>query len=41
MARIIVEGRYEKGLRRINNTFSDFTELKKQAFTILFGVRFR
>ena len=40
-ARIIVEGRYEKGLRRINNTFSDFTEIKKQAFTILFGVRFR
>jgi len=40
-ARIIVEGRYEKGLRRINNTFSDFSEIKKQAFTILFGVRFR
>ena len=40
-ARIIVEGRYEKGLRRINNTFIDFTEIKKQAFTILFGVRFR
>jgi hypothetical protein len=39
-ARIIVEGRYEKGLRRINNTFSDFTDIKKQAFTILFGVRF-
>jgi opacity protein-like surface antigen len=40
-ARIIVEGRYEKGLRRINDTFSDFAEIKKQAFTILFGVRFR
>ena len=40
-ARIIVEARYEKGLRRINNTFSDFSEIKKQAFTILFGVRFR
>jgi hypothetical protein len=40
-ARIIVEGRYEKGLRRINNTFSDFSDIKKQAFTILFGVRFR
>lgn len=41
VARIIVEGRYEKGLRRINDTFSDFSEIKKQAFTILFGVRFR
>ena len=39
--RIIVEGRYEKGLRRINNNFSDFTEIKKQAFTILFGLRFK
>lgn len=41
VARIIVEGRYEKGLRRINNTFSDFSEIKKQSFTILFGVRFK
>jgi hypothetical protein len=41
VARIIVEGRYEKGLRRINNAFSDFAEIKKQAFTILFGIRFR
>ncbi len=40
-ARIILEARWEKGLRRINNNFSDFTEIKKQAFTILFGVRFR
>jgi len=40
-ARIILEARWEKGLRRINNDFSDFTEIKKQAFTILFGVRFR
>ena len=39
-ARIIVEGRYEKGLRRINKNFLDVTEIKKQAFTILFGVRF-
>jgi hypothetical protein len=36
-ARIILEARYEKGLRRINNTFSDFSEIKKQAFTILFA----
>ena len=40
-ARIIVEGRYEKGFRRINKVFSDFTEVKSQSFTILFGVRFR
>ena len=39
-ARIIVEGRYEKGLRRINKNFLDVAEIKKQAFTILFGVRF-
>jgi hypothetical protein len=41
VVRIIVEARYEKGLRRINNNFSDFTEIKKQAFTILFGLRFK
>ena len=41
MVRIIVEARFEKGLRRINNNFSDFTEIRKQAFTILFGLRFR
>jgi Outer membrane protein beta-barrel domain len=41
VVRIIIEARYEKGLRRINNNFSDFTEIKKQAFTILFGLRFK
>ena len=41
VARIIIEGRYEKGLRRINNNFSDFAEIKKQSFTILFGLRFK
>jgi hypothetical protein len=41
VVRIIIEARYEKGLRRINNNFSDFAEIKKQAFTILFGLRFR
>jgi Outer membrane protein beta-barrel domain len=41
VARIILEARYEKGLRRINNTFSNFSEIKKQSFTILFGVRFK
>jgi Outer membrane protein beta-barrel domain len=39
-ARIIVEGRWEKGFRRINRGFLNVTEIKKQAFTILFGVRF-
>jgi Outer membrane protein beta-barrel domain len=41
VARIIVEGRYEKGLRRVNDTFNELTDIKKQAFTILFGIRFR
>ena len=41
VAHIIIEGRYEKGLRRINKTFSDLAEIKKQSFTILFGVRFK
>ncbi len=40
-ARIIVEARYDKGLRRINKSFSDVVEIKKQAFTILFGIRFK
>jgi hypothetical protein len=41
VAHIIVEGRYEKGLRRINNSFSAPSEIKTQAFTILFGLRFK
>jgi hypothetical protein len=41
VARIIVEGRYEKGLRRVNNKFNELADIKKQAFSILFGVRFR
>jgi len=41
VVRIIVEARYEKGLRRVNNSFSDFAQIKKQAFTILFGFRFK
>jgi hypothetical protein len=40
VARFIVEGRYTKGLRRINKLFGDFTEIKTQSFTLLFGVRF-
>lgn len=41
VAHIILEGRYEKGLRRINKSFNDLTDIKKQSFTILFGVRFK
>jgi len=41
VAHIIIEGRYEKGFRRINKTFSGVDEIKKQSFTILFGVRFK
>jgi hypothetical protein len=40
-ARLILEGRYQKGFRRINKSFSDFAEIKTQAFTILFGIRFK
>jgi hypothetical protein len=40
VTRIIIEGRYEKGLRRINNTFLDTADIKTQSFTILFGIRF-
>lgn len=41
IARIIIEGRYAKGFRRINDTFSDFADIKSQTFTLLFGVRFK
>ena len=41
IARIIVEGRYSKGFRRINDTLSSADEIKSQSFTILFGLRFR
>ena len=41
VARIIIEGRYAKGFRRVNKLFSEFTEIKSDTFTILFGVRFQ
>jgi hypothetical protein len=41
VARIIIEARYAKGLRRINDSFSSLGEIKSQAFTILFGIRFK
>jgi hypothetical protein len=39
--RIIVEGRYEQGLRQINNNFNGTIEVKSHSFSILFGFRFR
>ena len=41
VARIIIEGRYAKGFRRINKRFTDFDEIRTQTFTVLFGVRFQ
>jgi hypothetical protein len=41
VARLVLEGRYDKGLRRINNLFSHVTEIKKQTFTVLAGIRFQ
>ena len=40
ITRLIFEGRYEWGFKRINKTFSDVTEIKQQSFTLLVGVRF-
>jgi hypothetical protein len=41
IARIILEGRYDKGFRRINRTFDDIYDIRKETFTILAGIRFR
>ena len=41
ITRVIIEARYEKGFRRINDNFLDTDEIKSQSFTILFGVRFK
>ena len=40
-ARIGVEGRYTKGFRQVNKTFSSTNELKSQQFAILASIRFR
>jgi hypothetical protein len=40
ITRLILEGRYEWGFRRINKTFSSATEIKTRSFTVLVGVRF-
>ena len=39
--RIIFEGRYQRGLRNINNEDIVVTEIKSHSFAILFGFRFR
>ena len=40
ITRLILEGRYEWGFRRINKTFSDADEIKTRSFTVLVGIRF-
>jgi opacity protein-like surface antigen len=40
ITRLILEGRYEWGFRRINRDFSSATEIKSRSFTVLVGVRF-
>jgi len=40
ITRVILEGRYEWGFRRINKTFSSTSEIKTRSFTVLIGVRF-
>lgn len=40
ITRVILEGRYEWGFRKINDTFSSTEELKTRSFTVLVGVRF-
>lgn len=40
ITRLILEGRYEWGFRRINKTFSSFDEIKSRSFTVLVGIRF-
>jgi hypothetical protein len=41
ITRFIIEGRYEKGLKQINNNFSGVSEIKSNGFAILFGIRLR
>jgi hypothetical protein len=40
ISRLILEGRYERGLRAINDAFNSATEIKTQTFTALVGIRF-
>lgn len=40
-ARLIFEARWEKGFRRVNKNFTQFTEIKSESFSALVGVRFK
>jgi hypothetical protein len=40
IARIIVEGRYTRGMRQVNESFNDVADLKTHSFAVLFGIRF-
>jgi hypothetical protein len=40
ITRFIIEGRYTWGLRRINKTLTDTSDIKTRSFAVLFGVRF-
>lgn len=40
ISRLILEGRYERGLRAINDAFSSATEIRTRTFTALLGIRF-
>ena len=40
VARIVIEGRYDRGLRSINDAFNNLADIKKQTFTVLVGFRF-
>ncbi len=40
ITRLILEGRYEWGFRRINKSFSSVDDIKTRSFTVLVGVRF-
>jgi hypothetical protein len=39
--RLIFEGRYERGLRQINNDLASTTDIKSHNFAVLVGFRFR
>ena len=40
ITRLIIEGRYEIGLKQLNKNFQETSELKVNTFTLLFGLRF-
>jgi hypothetical protein len=38
---LIFEGRYSRGLRKVNKAFDDLTTIKSHSFAVLAGIRFR